>query len=148
MNRGFSIHQLIYFILFHKIEFSNAARPGYYESPQDFSISTYNILSTYLDNQNLLQKVLQHGCHCSRFDAQLSNKEKRHLGGHESMDELDEICKSWFSSRMCIQKFDQGVCQNLDNSDFKYEFEITVNNRNQPNSIACQEVDSDHSVRK
>lgn len=41
-------------------------------------------------------KLRSHGCWCSHVDSMLG-----YTGGHDSRDNLDELCKQWFKARNC-----------------------------------------------
>lgn len=94
---------------------------------QDIFTSASTLLSEYLDDINLYNQVLKHGCHCSFLD---STSDKSVLGGSLAIDELDSICKQWYGCRMCNQKYNGGSCydQNLDNAQYLIEINNGVAN--------------------
>ena len=68
------------------------------------------ILSEFLqDDANLVDIVLTHGCFCAKLDN--TNPNLDFLGGTTTIDELDEICKSWLRARNCNDNLVGGSCQ-------------------------------------
>jgi len=47
-----------------------------------------------------IEQILSHGCHCGRMDDN-ANKITA-LGGPNTVDPMDEICKDWQSARNCV----------------------------------------------
>ena len=58
----------------------------------------------YLDN------IAQHGCWCAKLDK--NNPFKEFLGGPDTVDDLDEICKLWFQARNANDRLSGGFCRN------------------------------------
>ena len=113
---------------------------GYYDLIQDFEYGTMNMLSLYLDNVTTFNTIMDHGCHCARFDPQSS---KRMLGGGHAVDQLDDLCKSWYQARMCLNRYDRGSCKNLDNQDYGYQVTVGVDiNDSSPDTVQCNEFHS------
>ena len=52
--------------------------------------------------------IFNHGCWCSK----LVHHSRASLGGKTSVDELDEICKSWAKARRCLRSENQS-CENF-----------------------------------
>lgn len=122
---------------------STAFDPGYYDITQDFEIGAMNMLSLYLDDASKFNNVMDHGCHCARFDP-LSNK--RILGGRVSLDGLDRICSDWYAARQCLNKYDHGSCLELDNTNFSYQVAMTVDGAGIINGAFCNEINSQTSL--
>jgi len=67
---------------------------------QDF----HYILRAYVGKKKA-ERVLNHGCHCAKFNHELIGRD---VGG-EAVDELDNLCKLWYSARTCTHK-ENGAC--------------------------------------
>ena len=65
------------------------------------------------DADAVVNKLLTHGCWCAKLDKQ--NPYLEFLGGPDTVDELDEICKNWFKCRNCNDRLRYGSC-NVDYS--------------------------------
>lgn len=78
---------------------------------QDFSAAGRDILALVLDNSQHFVNVLNHGCWCQKLDP---NSNHDMLGGYDTVDDLDRICKQWFTARRCIQNHEGpgGSCLN------------------------------------
>ena len=81
---------------------------------------------------------MNHGCWC----AKLLKSNTGNIGGPSRVDDLDEICKRWFSSRRCVRLLG-GVCHNVNNYFFStYNFDTATGsceaNSNQCTSDICQ----------
>jgi len=102
------------------------------------------MLSLYLDNNTLFNDVMDHGCQCARFDP-LS--QKNILGGNRQFDDLDSICRDWYSARQCLNKYDRGSCLDLDNTNYSYQVAITVEpSTSEINNAFCNELHSATSL--
>ena len=66
-------------------------------------------LSEYLNDDNLVDLVLSHGCHCSKLDK--FNPFGQFLGGSTTVDVLDEICRDWLRARNCNDNLVGGSCE-------------------------------------
>ena len=75
------------------------------------------LLDIFIQNSTTVQKILSHGCHCARLDK--TNPYLQYLGGPDSVDELDEICRNWQKCRSCNDRLDGGTC-NVVNSNAVY----------------------------
>ena len=76
-----------------------------------FFLKSYapEILAVFFEQDaSKVDKVLNHGCHCAKLDS--TNPFMEHLGGHGSLDELDEICKNWINTRHCNDFLSGGTC--------------------------------------
>ena len=56
--------------------------------PLDFYVGGMQLLAHLLDDSDLYNAVLDHGCHCARLDPFAMHQD---LGGFEVIDGLDEI---------------------------------------------------------
>ena len=121
---------------------ADSANPGFYETSQDFPFSGMMTMSLYIDDTASFNNILDHGCHCARFD---SLNDKDYLGGNQPVDQLDEICKNWYQARKCLNNFDQGTCQNLDNDGFNYEMQLSVDVNNKPTDVVCSTQNSQNN---
>ena len=120
---------------------SKSATPGNYEFSQSYEISMMNIMSLYLDDTTHFNNIMDHGCHCARMDP---NTDDGILGGNNPLDELDEICRDWFSSRQCLNKYTGGSCFNQDYEDFTMEVNLSVSQPgNTPSNITCNTQSSE-----
>ena len=61
-------------------------------------------------SQQYLDNISQHGCWCAKLDK--NNPFKEFLGGPETVDDLDEICKLWFQARNANDRLSGGFCRN------------------------------------
>lgn len=66
----------------------------------------YNVNIT--DPADVVNSVLTHGCWCAKLDS--TNAFTEFLGGPDSVDELDEICRDWFKCRNCNDRLEGGSC--------------------------------------
>ena len=68
------------------------------------------ILSEFLGGDSaVVDQVLGHGCFCAKLDS--NNPYAEHLGGTQTLDELDEICRDWFRTRNCNDRLEGGSCK-------------------------------------
>ena len=88
-----------------------------------------SLLSEFLDgDSNKVDDVLSHGCFCGKLDA--SNPYVEHLGGTQTLDELDEICRDWLRARNCNDNLIGGSCE-ADRESMRtggYTMDITSDN--------------------
>lgn len=63
--------------------------------------------------QSLYESVINHGCWCARMNP---DNDKAILGGPHPQDELDEICKQWYSCRYCNDALSGGSCHASENA--------------------------------
>ena len=120
---------------------ANAATPGYYDFSQDVSLSAMNMMSLYLDNTAEFNQVMDHGCHCARFDP---TSQKSILGGNSYLDEVDRICRDWFQARMCMDKYERGSCYEQDADNYNYQIALLVDqDTGNPNNAICNTHNSD-----
>lgn len=50
----------------------------------------------YMTNPDMAMELLSHGCWCSRLDSETTK-----VTGGNPIDEVDDICRSWFKMRRC-----------------------------------------------
>jgi len=116
---------LSYFLIFSAIRVKSQTHEYI---TQNFVESANEILNFLLGNSagglEFMDNILSHGCWCSRLD-QLANKSI--LGGSSPVDEIDEICKEWFMTRHCNDNLDGGTCFGLNNIDFTYQLDNSLN---------------------
>ena len=60
-------------------------------------------------SQEYLDNITQHGCWCAKLDK--NNPFKEFLGGPDTVDDLDEICKLWFQARNANDRLSGGFCR-------------------------------------
>lgn len=77
-----------------------------------------NLLSNFLNNSDHFNSVLNHGCWCKKLD--FIYQEAAHLGGALPVDDLDNICKKWFHSRACNEKYNGGSCHDANDDMMTY----------------------------
>ena len=123
-NLSFRALYLISFLFFFNTNLATSI--GTFDLIQNSDTSVTSILSLYLNSTDNFNLVLDHGCHCARFDIV---SDKQILGGHNAVDELDQICKDWFHARACLDKFEDGTCLGLDASSFMYQVTIGIGRR-------------------
>jgi len=74
----------------------------------------YNLLSSVMQSlgydNNEADDVVKHGCWCGKLNPNLNPDYQKFLGGPDFVDELDQICKEWFSIRNCNDKLPGGSC--------------------------------------
>ena len=63
-----------------------------------------NILYEVIQNDQKVNKILNHGCHCKLLNDQIPTSDKFLYGGNTIQSELDQICKNWLNSRRCLLK--------------------------------------------
>lgn len=73
---------------------------------QDFPRSGLQLLSSTISDSTTLNNILNHGCWC----AKISNPNNNDLGGSQPVDELDNLCKQWFTMRNCNDQHQGGSC--------------------------------------
>ena len=118
--------------------------PGYYEIIQDFEFGAVNFLSLYLDNTTAFDMVTSHGCHCAKFNP---SNNKHILGGANTVDELDSLCRKWVAARRCLNRYERGSCKDLQNTDYNFEVAIMVDSSSGlPNDAVCNDYHSTTSV--
>lgn len=123
---------------------ASAATPGYYDFSQDVGLSAMNMMSLYLDNTAEFNQVMDHGCHCARFDP---TSQKSILGGNSYLDEVDRICRDWFQARMCLDKYERGTCYEQDADNYAYQIALLVDSNNgNPNNAICNTHNSELSL--
>lgn len=83
----------------------------------NFNFAVPSILNFVLNNQDLLNKIKNHGCWCSKMDPNRSNV---NLGGSNTVDPLDEICKTWSECRHCNDDLTGGECDGIDDIENYY----------------------------
>lgn len=94
----------------------------------NFHPGALEIIDQFLPSE-AREQVLSHGCWCSKLDP--DNKNYAGTGG-EPVDELDGICKLWYSMRTCT-KFRQGSCEYFD-SDWFTSYELSNSEQGITNS--------------
>lgn len=67
---------------------SSVAAQEIYNFPLDFYTGGMQLLAHLIDNNDLYNQILDHGCHCGRLDPFASHD---NLGGTTVLDGLDEI---------------------------------------------------------
>lgn len=123
---------------------ASAATPGYYDFSQDVGLSAMNMMSLYLDNTAEFNQVMDHGCHCARFDP---TSKKSILGGNSYLDEVDRICRDWFQARMCLDKYERGTCYEQEADNYAYQIALLVDsNTGNPNNAICNTHNSELSL--
>ena len=90
-------HLVIYFLsaLFASLK---GVLAGDYLIDQDFRYGAYNLANIYLDDFNIFENFIEHGCWCAMLDPTAN---KKILRGPTPKDELDHICREWFLARQC-----------------------------------------------
>lgn len=85
--------------------------------PVSFDVGGAVVLSELMQNPDVFNDVLDHGCHCSLLDL---NSNQDILGGHEPLDELDGICRQWLIARNCNDRLIGGACYGAAIRDMTY----------------------------
>lgn len=93
--------------------------------PQLFQQSSQAIMNLILP-ENSIQNLYKHGCWCAKLNFENENNEI--LGGNSPVDELDGICKNWFSARACNDRHLGGSCYEFEASaDLELEYSVDMN---------------------
>ena len=71
------------------------------------------ILPYFLVLPGQIETLSNHGCWC----AKILNPEQEQLGGGNTVDELDAICKRWWLASSCIQSL-EGACYRYDLNEY------------------------------
>jgi len=101
----------------------------------DFDFAGMQVLDVLLNDTVIFNQILDHGCWCSKLDPTADTGK---LGGATALDELDDICRQWFTTRHCNDGLLGGSCKNAPTPDH-YELDYT----NDP--AICNTVDQDTS---
>ena len=87
-----------------------------------------------------------HGCWCAKLDFSIY---KNFLGGFQTYDSLDQLCKSWINSRNCNDRLDRGICQgeNLASKNYTLtidtsDYSLNVCESEDPCALAVCEIDN------
>lgn len=96
----------------------------------NFSKSGFQLLNYFLQDipEEIYDQFINHGCWCSRLGATQDPIILSQLGGPTTIDDLDQLCKSWFKARNCNKNFPGGSCFDLGLSqanDMEYEIDFT-----------------------
>ena len=94
---------------------------------QNFHQARLNLID-FLTSSNIYpnidQILLNHGCWCSKLNPE-NDVFSSILGGNQPVDELDSICKKWFTIRSCNDRLQGGSCsQEFKNLNQTYEINI------------------------
>ena len=92
-----------------------------YQIPWKFYSSVAKVTSLILENENLFDKLSNHGCWCSKILNNNNNNQGNILGRLQPQSELDKICHSWHQARKCNDKFEGGKCYNYTDSASSYQ---------------------------
>jgi hypothetical protein len=69
------------------------------------------------------------------------------LGGNRQFDDLDSLCRDWYTARQCLNKYDRGSCEGEDNTNYSYQVAITVEpSTSEINNAFCNELHSSTSL--
>lgn len=111
---------------------------------QNFNFAGLSVLSELFNNSTTnVYQLINHGCWCSKIDPTRSTQ---NLGGSNTVDSIDEICKSWFQCRHCNEYLVGGECYQIDDiENYMYQIEgstqactlDTLNNRSACESSSC-----------
>jgi len=97
---------------------------------------------------NDLANVLSHGCWCQKLDP---NSDHDFLGGHSAVDDLDAICKQWFTARRCNENHEGGSCVDYNQSNNSGFYQIngekcSKNDNNDCEQDTCK-IDMEYASR-
>jgi len=67
------------------------------------------LINIFDGDSEKLDKVMNHGCFCAKMD--ISNPNQSLLGGTNTIDELDELCRNWLRCRNCNDNLINGSCK-------------------------------------
>lgn len=95
-------------------------------------------LEHYMNNEDFLEKTLQHGCWCKRISPYTKNMNQ--LGGSIPTDELDRICKDWFQAKVCTHYYLGGCYAQWFIGRYRYETYIDADN---PEDSYCKSLEDD-----
>ena len=71
---------------------------------REFRLAGEWMLMEWIQSNTLMNKILNHGCWCAKLNPR---NEAPVLGGPHYADELDKICKDWFTARKCNDDLNQ-----------------------------------------
>ena len=82
----------------------------------DFNIvdGAGQLITNFVTDTQFSLQILSHGCWCAKLNR--INQGNVNLGGKETVDEIDRICKEWHQARHCSK-----TC-NEEDSDFRNSF--------------------------
>ena len=104
-----------------------------YTLEQDVQSGPINLLSLYLEDSEVFNRVVDHGCWCNKLDAYSPYTDIH--GGPFGIDELDNICREWFLMRACSINYYGGECYGKNITYFEYS--IFINEDTDPRSMTC-----------
>lgn len=86
-----------------------------------------------------ITEIFNHGCWCSK----LAHHSRPGLGGRDSVDDLDEICKKWAKARRCLRTSGQS-CEftHLESLRKDYEYENCSGNSDDACLTETCEIDN------
>lgn len=100
----------------------------------------YSGINLFLNSSD----VINHGCWCSKLNPENAGNMKPDgtiLGGCETVDEVDQICKLWIQTRKCIS-LPGGNCYMVERSD-RETYQVEANNKSEnPVDVCFENIDS------
>ena len=83
-------------------------RGGVLEYSLDFNTQSKMLIIDYFPHEHS-ERILKHGCWCGKLDHKHDNA--MNLGGAETLDPLDDICRRWFRARYLNDRVHGGSCR-------------------------------------
>lgn len=99
----------------------------------NFDFAGMQALDIMLNDTAVFNSILDHGCWCSKLDPTADTGK---LGGATPLDELDDICRQWATTRHCNDGLLGGSCKNAPTPDH-YELDYGSD------PVICNTVDQD-----
>ena len=92
----------------------------------DFNIvdGAGQLITNFVSDTLFSQQILNHGCWCAKLNR--INQGNVDLGGRETIDEIDRICKEWHQARHCSKTCEEETENNNNGGSAFYQVEYRV----------------------